>query len=507
MNIDNHPEEITYYYQGICPETGELLRLPRTRLVEKIAQALMTTITNPEGKMYGVLLVETSSGELEICKAFSGQGEMDGWVPSLAGREKISREEQRVLQLLATIKQEILTLQSIPEHNLYKQYQGDFAQKLQALQRQHQLNKQQRDQLRDTGNLSPEDLENLNNLSRREKRERQNLKQAREKILQPLLTKIAAANQRIGELKQQRKTLSKQLQELMYQSYCLSNFSGQSLSLAQLMGSHFLPTGTGECCAPKLLNFAAMQGWKPLAMAEFWWGESSRERIPGEFYGACRERCQPLMGFLLSGLRPSIEVIHEDEAIIAVNKPAGLLSVAGRYQDSQDSVINRFRRQGKNFIPVHRLDQETSGILLLAKNIDIYRRLAAQFQEREVKKIYEALLSTIIEPESGIIDLPIWGNPQQRPYQSVDWQRGKPSQTHFQVIGKTDNYSRLEFIPHTGRTHQIRIHSQQGLGVAILGDRLYGGNQAERLYLHARELFFCHPLTNTRLNLVVPTPF
>ena len=499
--------EVTYYYQGICPETGELLRLPRTILAEKIAQDLMTTITNPEGKMYGILLGENAAGEIEILKAFSGQGEATGWVPSLVGREKIMLEEKRVLQLLETIKQEIITLQSIPEHSLYRLNQASFERKIQALQQQHQNNKKERDRLRNLGDLNSEELEKLNNLSRQEKRARKQLKQEQKQVLEPLIEKINLANQRIIELKQQRRNLSKQLQELLYQSYCLNNFSGQSLSLAKLMGSNLLPTGTGECCAPKLLNYAAMKGLKPIAMAEFWWGESNRDRKQGEFYGACQERCQPLMGFLLSGLRSSLEIIYEDEGIIAINKPAGLLSVAGRYQDSQDAVVNRFRRQGKNLIPVHRLDRETSGILLLAKSLDIYRCLSQQFQRREVEKIYEAILSEIVERESGIIDLPLWRNPQNRPYQTVDWQRGKASQTYFKVIGKEGNYSRIEFIPYTGRTHQIRVHSQAGLGIGILGDRLYNGKQSDRLYLHAKQLSFRHPQTETKIDLIIPTPF
>ncbi|MFN6209288.1 MAG: RluA family pseudouridine synthase, partial [Microcystis sp.] len=250
-------KEVTYYYQGICPETGELLRLPRTLLAEKIAQDLMTTITNPQGKMYGILLGENAAGEIEILKAFSGQGEAAGWVPSLVGREKIMLEEKRVLQLLETIKQEIIDLQSIPEHNLYRLNQANFERKIQALQQQHQTHKQERDRLRNLGNLNPEELEKLNNISRQEKRARKQLKQEQKQVLEPLIDKINVANQRIIELKQQRRKLSKQLQELLYQSYCLNNFSGQSLSLAKLMGSNLLPTGTGECCAPKLLNYAA----------------------------------------------------------------------------------------------------------------------------------------------------------------------------------------------------------------------------------------------------------
>ncbi|MFM2378826.1 MAG: hypothetical protein RLZZ143_1404, partial [Cyanobacteriota bacterium] len=179
-------KEVTYYYQGICPETGELLRLPRTLLAEKIAQDLMTTITNPQGKMYGILLGENAAGEIEVLKAFSGQGEAAGWVPSLVGREKIVLEEKRVLQLLETIKQEIITLQSIPEHNLYRLNQANFERKIQALQQQHQNHKQERDRLRNLGDLNPEELEKLNNISRQEKRERKQLKQEQKQVLKPL---------------------------------------------------------------------------------------------------------------------------------------------------------------------------------------------------------------------------------------------------------------------------------------------------------------------------------
>jgi tRNA pseudouridine32 synthase / 23S rRNA pseudouridine746 synthase len=325
------------------------------------------------------------------------------------------------------------------------------------------------------------------------------------------------------ELKQQRKALSKQLQAQMHAAYSLINFWGKSVSLQQLMPNGVMPTGTGDCCAPKLLNYAANHNLKPLAMAEFWWGAASTrgDRVPGEFYGACVERCQPLMGFLLSGLpqRESLSVaidsllpiLYQDEWLIAVHKPAGLLSVPGRYLDRQDSVLSHLQHllpEGERLTTVHRLDQDTSGILLLARDRQIHRQLSQQFQQRQIHKVYEAVLAGTLTSDEGVIELPIWGDPQDRPRQKVDWQRGKPSTTQFQAIAKTGNYTRLVLVPITGRTHQLRVHAADpsGLGIPILGDRLYGC-PADRLYLHARELSFQHPQSGQTLYLQAPLPF
>ncbi len=302
----------------------------------------------------------------------------------------------------------------------------------------------------------------------------------------------------------------------MHAVYSLTNFAGQSLSLQQLMplGS---PTGTGDCCAPKLLHYAAKNQLKPLAMAEFWWGASSvnENKIQGEFYGACAERCQPLMGFLLSGLKlipKEVKIIYEDKWVIAVNKPSGLLSVPGRYGHNQDSILSRLRLilgDEVKLFAVHRLDQETSGILILAKDRQTYSQLNRQFQQREVHKVYEAIVAGVVTTELGVIELPLWGNPENRPYQQVD-ERGKPSLTRFRVLGKEGDYTRIEFIPFTGRTHQLRVHAadERGLGVRILGDRLYGCDVGvSRLHLHARELSFQHPQLGEIVHLQVETPF
>jgi len=519
----------SYYYQGRCPDG--VLKLPRTSLVEAIAHKLMQHLAQNdlycrEGKMYGVLVVELPLGEQRIIKAFSGllngNSIVEGWVPPISGRDEVALDEGRTLAQLSAIKQEIITLKQLPQRQEYETCKSEFDTKLQKISDRHQNYKQQRHEKRQilcetlTGEALIIALEQLNEESRQQKIERRHLKRLRDETLQPLQQIIETADIQIRKLKQQRKELSRQLQTQMHATYTLVNFLGQSQSLQQLIPAG-LPTGTGDCCAPKLLHYAATHNLKPLAMAEFWWGASSaQEKIQGEFYGACVERCQPLMGFMLSGLRPNppevLPILYEDEWLIAVNKPPGLLSVPGRYRDRQDSVVTRLHHllpDGMAIASVHRLDQETSGILLLARDRSSHRQLSQQFQQRQIYKVYEALLSGLLTIDEGVIELPLWGDLQNRPYQKVD-ERGKFSLTHFRVIAREKDYTRVEFIPKTGRTHQLRVHAAdvRGLGVTILGDRLYGCvNNANRLHLHARELRFQHPQTGQTVHLQTDTPF
>lgn len=525
---------INYLYQGYCPQTGDLLKLPRTPLAEAIAKTLMQQLSgddrfSQEGKMYGILIVELPNSELRVLKAFSGLlngcSVVEGWVPPIPGREELVLEESRTLKQLEAIKNELIRLKQLPEREEYEMLFRKFEEKLQEISDRHQHSKQQRQEKRQllcqtlTGEALNQALEELNNLSRLEGIEKRQFKRQRDALLQPIKQLITQADAQIRELKKQRQELSRQLQTQMHAVYSLTNFSGKSLTLQQLMPAG-LPTGTGDCCAPKLLHYAATHNLKPVAMAEFWWGKSSvnGDKVAGEFYGACVERCQPLMGFLLSGMtagepREKIDVIYEDEWLIAVNKPARLLSVPGRYSYNQDSVISRLRQvlpDGMMLTAVHRLDGETSGILLLARHRETYRQLSQQFAQRQVRKVYEAVLSGVLLIDKGAIDLPLWGNPENRPFQTVNWQVGKPSVTHFQVISREGNYTRVEFFPVTGRTHQIRVHAadSQGLGMAILGERLYGCNaNANRLHLHAKEICFQHPHLGERLSIQAKTPF
>ncbi|MGL5925877.1 RluA family pseudouridine synthase [Chroococcidiopsis sp.] len=576
---------VSYWYEGYCPQTGKLLTLPRTPFVEAIASGLRQQLATDaryshEGKMYGVLLVETAAGEQRVLKAFSGllhgRSTVAGWVGAIEGKE-LALEEARTLDMLAAMKQELIALQQIPERQEYATLVQDFETRWQQLTILHRDRKQQRQSQRqvfqDTlaGVALVEVLAQLDEQSRQDGIDRKLFKRQRDRLLQPLQQAIEQADKRTHELKQQRKSLSRQLQALMHASYRLSNFAGESLPLQQLMAGS-LPTGTGACCAPKLLHYAATHDLKPLAMAEFWWGSPSTngEKVQGEFYGACAERCQPLMGFLLSGLQrrspqpplqrgamrsphppedrgairspqPPLQrgakngfvspfsrrikgdlqdlciqtkesILYEDEWLIAVNKPPGLLSVPGRYSDRYDSVVSRLRYllpDGMAIAASHRLDLETSGILLLTRDRASYRHLSQQFQQRRVRKVYEAVLAGCVRQESGTIQLPLWGDPSDRPYQKID-ARGKPSLTEFQVIARSKDSTRIQFFPLTGRTHQLRVHAadSRGLGIPILGDRLYGCRaQVERLHLHARELCFEHPYSGKSISLYAETPF
>ncbi|MBD0335617.1 MAG: RluA family pseudouridine synthase [Cyanobacteria bacterium Co-bin13] len=558
-----------YWYEGRCPYTGQILRLPRTGLARAISNSLMAQLAaergpDTEGKMYGVLLVKTPKGDQAVLKAFSGllegQGQVEGWVPPIPGREQVACEEAKTLAALDRIKQRLIELHHIPEREKFRVQSQEFEARLKALTQVHQQRKQQRQAQRQQTQLhEPEAvataLAALDEQSRQDGLERRRLKQERGTVLGPLEDAIAAAGSEILTLKRQRKELSRRLQAQMHETYRLTNFAGQSQPIEALSQTG-LPTGTGDCCAPKLLHHAATQGLTPLAMAEFWWGRpsTSGDKSPGQFYGACEDRCQPIMGFLLAGLKPlqplvgaqepalriaSLAVIHsssaapaspalpilyEDEWLVAIDKPAGLLSVPGRYLDTQDSVLSRLRHaypEGGNLIAVHRLDQDTSGILLLARDPKTSQHLSRQFQQRQVQKTYEAVLEGTIKSLSGLIDLPLSADPQDRPKQKVNRQEGKPSLTRFQVIApsirpedplqaKAAPHTRIEFFPLTGRTHQLRVHAADpaGLATPIRGDRIYGTPSAHlRLHLHARELRFQHPHTGSEIHLSCPTPF
>ncbi|MEG4814458.1 pseudouridine synthase [Microcoleus sp. K5-D4] len=559
-SMHSHPN---YWYEGRCPQSGELLRLPRTRMSEDLARGLMRYLATDdsddrEGKMYGILLVEMPSGEQRILKAFSGLlngcSIVEGWVPPIPGRDRVAFEEARTLTQLEAMKQELIALNQLPQRQEYEALFREFELQMQVLSDRHRNCKLQRDEKRQLlcQTIAAETLavalEQLNQESRLEKMERRQLKRQRDETLQPLKQLIEAADGRMRALKQRRKELSRELQTQMHAAYTLVNFLGKSISLSSLMPTNSIPTGTGDCCAPKLLHYAAVHNLKPLAMAEFWWGPPSGDKIQGEFYGACSDRCQPLMGFLLSGLaqNPTVSnmdegltgglethgtrnnfscgtgilpvtemlpIIYEDKWLIAVNKPSGLLSVPGRYLENQDSVFSRLRNllpDSSNLTVVHRLDGETSGILLLARDKETSSQLRQQFETKQVQKVYEAVLSGTVKIDAGTIELPLWGDPANRPYQQVNWECGKPSVTRFQVMATEGNCDRVEFLPLTGRTHQLRVHAAdvRGLGIPILGDRLYGCRAAaKRLHLHARELSFEHPQLGERLYLKAETPF
>lgn len=522
---------VTEWYTGVCPQTGASLKLPRTKGAEAIARVLMAEFAQApptaEGKMFGVLIVQTPQGKVGVVKAFSGLlngwAKVPGWVPPIPGREVVAVAEQSTLHQLTEIKQELLALQRSPVRDQLNAATATFAAQWQHLTQAHAARKQarqhQRQHLLARGEAGAIALAALDAESRRDGRERRNWKRDRDRVLAPLQAQATALEQQIQSLKQRRKHLSHQLQAQMHMAYSLSNFAGQSTSLSALSSVRGIPTGTGECCAPKLLHYAASHQLEPVAIAEFWWGPANPkgDKRSGEFYGPCRDRCQPIMGFLLSGLRspladslpPPLPLLYQDEWLLAVDKPAGLLSVPGRDRGA-NAWMQLQQDLATDLFPVHRLDQDTSGVLLFARDRETQRQIQRQFQQRQVEKVYVAIVDGVIQRDRGSIHLPLRPDAQRRPYQLVDWHHGKPSDTEFIVLSRSATTTRLELRPRTGRTHQLRVHAAHpdGLNAPIVGDRLYGPPAtAPRLCLHACALTVEHPHKTHAVVLRSATPF
>ncbi len=342
--------------------------------------------------------------------------------------------------------------------------------------------------------------------------------------------------ERVTVLKRQRKQLSEELQLWLFRQYRMLNARGETSDLVDIWRSYHSspriqqrfplpPGGSGDCCAPKLLQYAYQHHLQPVAIAEFWYGESPRGEIRhhAQFYPACRGKCLPILTFMLQGLEVDgeiqveeghdgketvLEVLYKDEQVLVVNKPSGLLSVPGRI--AAPSVQYLLKEQyGEVFMP-HRLDMDTSGILVVARTEQAYKHLQQQFFARTIYKRYEALLDGLMPVgQKGTISLPMRPDPLDRPRQVVDFLHGKQAVTDYEVL-KTDahDHTLVSLVPHTGRTHQLRVHCAHpdGLGLPIVGDNLYG-RKAQRLCLHAAELSFHHPLTAERLHFEAPTVF
>ncbi len=324
------------------------------------------------------------------------------------------------------------------------------------------------------------------------------------------------------------RALSQELQTWLFHQYRLLNARGEVKDLVDIWQEYYNrpkllqkyplpPGGTGDCCAPKLLQYAYQQGLKPLCMAEFWWGAATKTELRQHlnYYPACRGKCKPILTWMLQGLdvdpdpetlslqQMELPVVYEDEWLLVVNKPSGLLSVPGRI--GQYSVETIMQERYPDSMVVHRLDMGTSGLLIVAKTQDVYRALQEQFVKRQIRKKYLAVLSPNIPnipttPTNGRISLPLRPDPMNRPRQIVDLEHGKRAVTDYEFL--SDRVVALW--PQTGRTHQLRIHCAHpdGLGRPIVGDELYGTRQqGQRLMLHAAELWFRHPVTLEEMHL------
>ena len=325
------------------------------------------------------------------------------------------------------------------------------------------------------------------------------------------------------------KEMSQALQLWLFRKYRMLNARGEEKDLVEIWQDYHSsprirekyplpPGGTGDCCAPKLLQYAYQHDLKPVCMAEFWWGPSPKSEVRhhGQFYPACSGKCKPVLAWMLQGLdvdpNPEVQgllhqeprIVWEDEVMVVVDKPSGMLSLPGKIGD--DSVATWALKRWPGAMLVHRLDMMTSGILLVAKTSDAYHHLQKQFEERTIKKKYLAVVEGVPQQEHGIIDLPLSSDPLNRPYQMVDYAHGKRAITEYRALTRVTKepsrcYTLLALWPHTGRTHQLRMHCahEQGLGCPIVGDELYG-QKADRLYLQAQAITFVHPVTGKRMH-------
>lgn len=312
----------------------------------------------------------------------------------------------------------------------------------------------------------------------------------------------------------ERRNLTDQSLEKVFSLYSFTRFDGQKISLNQIIqkhNGHLPPTGTGDCCAPKLLNYAFARGLEIVSMDEIYFGRDTKNKKNGISYPPCDERCGYILPYILG-----LEILYRDKDIIVVNKESGVLSVPGRGADKADCVESRIRLLFPDCIvqpAVHRLDMETSGILILARNKEAHRNLEEEFASGQVHKKYIALLDGILRGRPhGHIELKFRLDPDNRPHQIYDEENGKLGITDWTKVGveKWTNpltgqqklVTRIEFSPKTGRTHQLRLASshEKGLGIAILGDSLYGSCQeGERLMLHACEISFKHPTSGQEM--------
>lgn len=330
---------------------------------------------------------------------------------------------------------------------------------------------------------------------------------------------------------EEHKQMSQELQTWLFHQYQLLNARGETKDLVDVWQDYHCserirrkfplpPGGTGDCCAPKLLQYAYKEGLKPICMAEFWWGESPKNLIRHheQFYPACRGKCKPVLTWMMQGLDvdPSpeetstshlgAEIVYEDEAVVVVNKPSGMLSMPGRQETY--SVATWAEERWPGSMVAHRLDMSTSGIILVAKTEEAYHALQEQFTERVIKKKYFAIVEGIPKDEHGIVNLPLSSDPLNRPCQIVDHEHGKQAITEYRILATRQDHTLLALWPHTGRTHQLRMHCahHEGLGCPIMGDELYG-RKADRLYLQAQAITFVHPVTNKRMHFELPYPF
>jgi len=473
------------------------------------------------GKMFGVLIVRDKDGRRGFLAAYSGllagRNDWEFFVPPVFDSQQPDGYFKSHEAEITAVNKEIDSLEHDSGYmELVRRREecrlelitsvSDYKSKMQAA-------KQKRDEKRRCagGVTATEEAEMV--------RESQFMKAELRRIRKRCEARLAVADSeakafaaRIRLLKDKRKEMSDALQRWLFEQYVMLNGCGERRSLCSIFadtGMPVPPAGAGDCCAPKLLQYAYLNGMHPVCMAEFWWGMSPKSEVRHHlrYYPACRGKCGPILGYMLQGLDVDTdpqetdeelqpEIVYEDEWLAVVCKPAGMLSVPGK--SGRRSVLSVLRDKYPDAdgpMIVHRLDMGTSGLMVVAKTKYVHERLQAQFMRREIRKRYVALLEGVLPPGKGMVSLPMRADHLDRPLQKVDYNNGKPAVTEYAVLGAEGGHSRVVLFPHTGRTHQLRVHCAHtgGLGMPILGDELYG-HGAARLYLHAEAITFIHPV-------------
>ena len=489
-----------------------------------------------QGKMFGVLIVQTEDGSIGYLTAFSG---------ILAGKNIHPYFVPPVYDLLQPqgffkIEEENISainrrIRRLEEDKKYIDLRSNLTQTTQSAQDALSIAKTQlkeakdkRELLRKTGQLNAKEEAELIRESQFQKAEYKRLERSWKDKIASLQVEAGNWEKQIQELKTERKVRSAALQQQLFEQFRMLNYRGEVITLCDIFEQTVHktpPAGAGECAAPKLLQQAYLHHWKPIAMAEFWWGNSPKNEVRhhGYYYPACKGKCEPILRHMLRGLEveahpmqqeaergnEKLNIVYEDQWLLIINKPAGMLSVPGK--ERQTSIYDLARKaypEAEGPMIVHRLDMATSGLLIIAKDKKTHQHLQAQFKNRSIRKKYIALLDGIVPEDESTIELPLCPNPLDRPRQMVDTQYGKPAITYYQVLERTDKYTRIAFYPHTGRTHQLRVHAAHpsGLHCPIIGDELYG-KKDKRLYLHAESIEFTHPVNGQSMCITEKADF
>lgn len=479
-----------------------------------------------KGKMFGVLIVRTSNGQTGYLAAFSGNlcgsNSHSFFVPPVYdllkpdGFFKIEEEQ------ISAINHQIGQLQNCDRYlELQQKMERETASSQQALSEARKVLKAAKEKREQRRLHRPNENEQAAMIreSQYQKAEFKRLERYWKEQISEIKTELESFSSQIEALKAERRNRSAALQQKLFQQFNFLNAKWETKNLCAIFEETVQktpPAGAGECAAPKLLQYAYLSGLSPIAMAEFWWGESPKTEIRhhGYYYPSCRGKCEPILRHMLQGLnvepapseRYSLsqnmpEILFEDQWLLVLHKPEGVLSVPGKSEEQSIYSLLRARYpEATGPLVVHRLDMATSGLLLAAKTQEVHRHLQAQFENRSIKKRYIALLDGILPEEEGVIDLPICPDYLDRPRQMVNEELGKTAITRYQVMDRKNGQTRIAFFPLTGRTHQLRVHAAHPLGLncPIVGDELYG-RKAERLYLHAEYLEFIHPVSGQRM--------